>query len=168
VALTRSPATGDRSVVTIEAAWGLGSAVVSGEVTPDTWVVNKVDGEIIRRTVASKPRRHRPDPAGSGVLDEAVPAELQDRPCLSDAEVQALARLACLVERHYGAAQDIEWALARDLPADRGLFLLQSRPETAWSRRRAAPVATPKPRAFDHVAALLSGRGTGGGESRRP
>jgi pyruvate,water dikinase len=167
VAFTRSPATGDRSVVTIEAAWGLGSAVVSGEVTPDTWVVNKVDGEIIRRTVASKPRRHVPDPAESGVLDEAVPRELQDRPCLSDAEVQALARLACLVERHHGAAQDIEWALARDLPPDRGLFLLQSRPETAWSRRQAAPVATPRPRAFDHVAALLSGRGTGGGEPRR-
>jgi pyruvate,water dikinase len=167
VAFTRSPTTGDRSVVTIEAAWGLGSAVVSGDVTPDTWVVNKVDGEIIRRTVASKPCRHVPDPAGSGVLEEEVPAELQDRPCLSDAEVQALARLAWLVERHYGAAQDIEWALARDLPPDRGLFLLQSRPETVWSRRQAAPVATPKPRAFDHVAALLSGRGTAGGEPRR-
>ena len=167
VAFTRSPATGDRSVVTIEAAWGLGSAVVGGEVTPDNWIVNKVDGEIVRRTVATKPRRHLPDPAGSGVLDEEVPRELQDRPCLSDAEVQALAHLACLVERHHGAAQDIEWALARDLPPDRGLFLLQSRPETVWSRRQAAPVATPKPRAFDHVAALLSGRGTAGGESRR-
>jgi pyruvate, water dikinase len=167
VAFTRSPATGDRSVVTIEAAWGLGSAVVSGEVTPDTWVVNKVDGEIIRRTVATKPRRHRPDSSGAGVLDEAVPQELQDRPCLSDAEIQVLASLACLVERHYGAAQDVEWALARDLPADRGLFLLQSRPETVWSRRQAAPVATPRPRPFDHVAALLSGRGTTGGGSRR-
>jgi pyruvate, water dikinase len=168
VAFTRSPATGDRSVVTIEAAWGLGSAVVSGEVTPDVWVVNKVDGGIIRRTVASKPRRHVPDPAGSGVLDEAVPRELQDRPCLSDAEVQALARLACLVERHHGAAQDLEWALAPEEPPDHGLFLLQSRPETAWSQRLAAPVATPKARAFDHVAALLSGRGRPGGGSGRP
>lgn len=167
VAFTRSPATGDRSVVAIEAAWGLGSAVVSGEVTPDTWVVNKVDGEIIRRAVATKLCRHLPDPVGSGVLEEEVPPELQDRPCLSDTEVQALARLACLVERHYGAAQDIEWALARDLPPDRGLFLLQSRPETVWSHREPAPVATPKPRAFDHVAALLSGKGTAGGESRR-
>jgi pyruvate,water dikinase len=140
---------------------------VSGEVTPDTWVVNKVDGEIIRRAVATKLCRHLPDPVGSGVLEAEVPPELQDRPCLSDTEVQALARLACLVERHYGAAQDIEWALARDLPPDRGLFLLQSRPETVWSHRQPAPVATPKPRAFDHVAALLSGKGTAGGESRR-
>jgi phosphoenolpyruvate synthase/pyruvate phosphate dikinase len=167
VVFTRSPATGDRSVVTIEAGWGLGSAVVSGEVTPDTYVVSKVTGEVLRRTVASKLRRHRPDPAGSGVLDEEVPREFQDQPCLSDAEVQALARLACLVERHYGAAQDIEWALAPGLPPDHGLFLLQSRPETVWSRREPAPVATPKPRAFDHLAALFSGNRTAGGESRR-
>lgn len=163
VMFTRGPATGDRSVVTIEAAWGLGSAVASGEVTPDAWTVSKVTGEVLRRAVASKPLRHRPDPdpAGSGVLAEELPRELRDQPCLSDAEAQALARLACQVERHYGTPQDIEWALARDLelldlgPAH-GLFLLQSRPETAWSGRDATPVATPKPRAFDHLMGLFS------------
>jgi pyruvate,water dikinase len=166
VMLTRSPTTGDRSVVTVEGAWGLGSAVVGGEVTPDAWTVSKVTGEILKRTVASKPRRHRPDSraAGSGVVAEEVPAELRDRPCLSDAEVRALARLGARVERHYGTPQDIEWALERDLePLDlgaaHGLFLLQSRPETAWSGRETTPVATPKPRAFDHVMARFSAAG---------
>jgi len=46
VMFTRSPTTGDRSVITIEGAWGLGSAVVGGEVTPDRWVIGKVTGEI--------------------------------------------------------------------------------------------------------------------------
>ena len=65
VMFTRSPTTGDRSVVTLEASWGLGSAIVSGEVTPDKYVVNKVTGEIVKRTVSRKARRHRPNPVGS-------------------------------------------------------------------------------------------------------
>lgn len=180
VLFTRSPTTGDRSVVTVEGAWGLGSAVVSGEVTPDAWTVSKVTGEILKRTVASKPRCHRPDPdpAGSGVLAEELPAELRDRPCLSDEEVRALARLAWQVERHYGAPQDIEWALERGaellaLGPLHGLFLLQSRPETAWSGRDATPLATPKPRAFDHLLGLFTpgaGKATAPGDpaGRRP
>jgi pyruvate,water dikinase len=153
VMFTRSPTTGDRSVVAIEASWGLGSAVVSGLVTPDRYVVNKVTGELLERTVPSKLRQHRPDPAGQGVVDEEVPEQLRERPCLSDDEIAALLRMARLVERHYGSAQDVEWAISRE--PDGGLFLLQSRPETAWSSRAAAPVATPKARAFDHVVALL-------------
>jgi phosphohistidine swiveling domain-containing protein len=167
VMFTRSPTTGDRSVVAIEASWGLGSAVVSGLVTPDTYVVNKVTGELLERTVSSKLRQHRPDPAGHGVVDDEVPERLRDRPCLSDDEVGALLRAARLVEHHYGSSQDVEWAISRE-PDDR-LFLLQSRPETVWSRRAPEPVATPKARAFDHVVALLGSTGTGkqGGGARR-
>ncbi|HEX6678078.1 MAG TPA: PEP/pyruvate-binding domain-containing protein [Actinomycetes bacterium] len=167
VMFTRSPTTGDRSVVAIEASWGLGSAVVSGLVTPDTYVANKVTGELLERTVASKRRQHRPDPAGRGVADAEVPEPLRDRPCLSDEEVGALLRAARRVEEHYGSAQDVEWAIAAE--PDGGLFLLQSRPETVWSSRAAEPVATPKARAFDHVVAVLGSTGTGkkGGGARR-
>jgi pyruvate,water dikinase len=167
VAFTRSPTTGDRSVVMIEASWGLGSAVVSGEVTPDTWVVSKVTGEVLRRGVSSKLRRHRPDPAGLGVVDEEVPADLREVSCLSDEEVRALARVARQVERHYGSPQDIEWAMAREVAGPGGLLLLQSRPETVWSRRaQAPPLARPMARDFDHVISLLGRPGTierGGG-----
>jgi len=157
VMFTRSPVTGDRSVVAVEGSWGLGSAIVSGEVNPDTFVVSKVTGEIIRRTVSTKLRRHRMDPGGTGVLAEDVPADLRDRPCLSDDEIGGLVRMARQVEAHYGCAQDIEWALAGDEPPGENVVLLQSRPETVWARRDAAPVSAPKPRAFDHVVALLGG-----------
>jgi len=157
VMFTRSPVTGDRSVVVVEAAWGLGSAVVSGEVTPDKYAVGKVTGEIVSRTVSNKLRLHRPNPAGSGVLDEEVPAAQQSAPCLTDDEIRALVHIAKQVERHYGCPQDIEWAISRDAAPGENLFLLQSRPETAWTAKDAAPVATPKSKAFDHVFSLLSG-----------
>jgi pyruvate,water dikinase len=144
---TCSPTTGDRSVVAIEGSWGLGSVLVSGEVTPDSFVVSKVTGEIVRRTVAAKLRLHRLNPAGSGTLPDDVPPDLRDRPCLNDDEIRALARLAARVERHYGAAQDIEWALT----ADGSVYLLQSRAETVWAARAAPPLARPKAKAMQHV-----------------
>jgi pyruvate,water dikinase len=64
VMFTRSPTTGDRSVITIEGAWGLGSAVVGGEVTPDRWVIGKVTGEISVRDISQKAIRHAPASAG--------------------------------------------------------------------------------------------------------
>ena len=59
VMFTRSPLTGDSSVITIEGAWGLGSAVVGGEVTPDRWVMGKITGEITVREISDKHIEHR-------------------------------------------------------------------------------------------------------------
>ena len=147
VMFTCSPTTGDRSVVSVEACWGLGSALVGGDVTPDRFVVSKVTGEIVSRMVAPKLRRHQRGPGGSGVTAADVPGPLRDKPCLADAEIAALARVGRRVEEHYGAPQDIEWAITEG----EGIVLLQSRPETVWARRRAGPVATPRARAADHV-----------------
>ncbi len=158
VMFTRSPSSGDRSLVAVESAWGLGSAVVGGEVTPDSFLVSKVTGQIMRRQLSAKHRRHVRNPSGDGVIDERVPADLQEAPSLSDEELGRLLELARSVEHHYAMAQDVEWAIADGLPPDQNLFLLQSRPETAWSRKDAVPVATPKARAFDHVIEGLSGR----------
>ncbi len=151
VMFTRSPSTGDRSVVAIESSWGLGSAVVGGEVTPDSFTVSKVTGEVLRRQVSEKLRRHVPAGPGGGVLDEEVPVELRSVASVTDEELARLVALAQAVEGHYGIAQDVEWAVAVDHPSGDGLFLLQSRPETAWSRRATEPIAAPKARAFDHV-----------------
>jgi phosphoenolpyruvate synthase/pyruvate phosphate dikinase len=156
VMFTRSPTTGDPSVVAVEGSWGLGSAIVSGDVTPDTYLVSKVTGEIIKRAVASKLHQHCMAPGGEGVLTEEVPAHLRGEPCLSDEEIHALVGLARRVEGHYGAPQDIEWAMAREpAPLTERIFLLQSRPETVWANRGGRPVAEPKPHAFDHVFDLL-------------
>jgi pyruvate, water dikinase len=152
VMFTRSPRSGDKSVIAIDASWGLGSAVVSGDVTPDAFVVSKVTGEV-KRTVATKTRWHRPDPSGAGVVETDVPVELRDRPSISDEEIAVLAATARTVEAHYGCPQDIEWAVD-----DAGeVFLLQSRPETVWAEKDRARTAAPTARPFDHVFNLLGG-----------
>jgi pyruvate,water dikinase len=154
VMFTRSPVTGDRSVIAIEASFGLGSAIVSGEVTPDKYVVNKVTGDIINRTLSAKSLRHVSAGDG-GVRVEALAAAEQRLPALADHEVRALAALGRRVERHYGMPQDIEWAIAPDAHGSEQIHLLQSRPETVWSRRGATPLAQPAARAYDHVLAAL-------------
>ncbi|MCX4759690.1 PEP/pyruvate-binding domain-containing protein [Streptomyces sp. NBC_01275] len=163
VMFTRSPLTGDRSVVALEGSWGLGSALVSGDVTPDKYVVGKVTGDICSRTVSAKLRQHRMDPSGAGVVEEDVPEYLRSEPCLSDTEIHELVRIGRQVESHYGTPQDIEWAISRNLVPGHNIFLLQSRPETVWANREKAPTAAPKARAFDHVLSLLGGAGKGGG-----
>ena len=161
VMFTRSPVTGDRSVVAIEGTWGLGSALVAGEVTPDSFTVSKVTGEITGRRVGAKLRVHSFKPNGDGITALAMPAVLRRTPCLTDDEARALAQVGRQVEDHYGTPQDIEWALLGDSPGcpalhadheDR-IMLLQSRPETVWAAREQVPIATPAPRASDHVLA---------------
>ena len=163
VMFTRSPVTGDRSVVAIEGTWGLGSALVAGEVTPDSFTVSKVTGEITGRRTGAKLRLHSFRPNEPGISASAMPASLRGRPCLTDDEARALASVGRRVEEHYGVPQDIEWALLGDDPAcppmhgdpaDR-IRVLQSRPETVWAAREQAPVATPKPRASDHILGWL-------------
>jgi pyruvate, water dikinase len=153
VMFTCSPTTGDRSVIAVEGCWGLGSALVSGDVTPDTFVISKVTGEIVRRTVAVKLRMHRAGRGGAGVRADDVPGPLQEAACLDDADVAALAELGRRAEEHYGTPQDIEWAITDGAaPGASAVVLLQSRPETVWARRRGAgPLATAKPSAVDHV-----------------
>jgi len=153
VMFTRSPTTGDKSVITIEGAWGLGSAVVSGEVTPDRWVMGKITGEISVRDISDKHIRQVPAPGG-GILDEELPADLRTTPCLGDAELQALRAVGRRVEKHYGRAQDIEWALDKD----GALLLLQSRPETVWSAKDQKPVVAATADPLKHVMTIFGGR----------
>ena len=154
VMFTRSPTTGDRSVITIEAAWGLGSAVVAGEVTPDRWVMGKITGEIAVREISDKAIQHVPMPAGG---TQALPVEetLRRAASMSDQELQALRSVARTVERHYGRAQDIEWAVDRHSGR---ILLLQSRPETVWSAKETAPVARAAENPLLHVMSIFGGR----------
>jgi pyruvate, water dikinase len=154
VMFTRSPTTGDRSVVTIEGAWGLGSAVVGGEVTPDRWVLGKVTGEISVREISDKHIQHIPATAG-GTEPVAVSEERRRLACLSDEELQQLRELGRRIERHYGCAQDIEWAIDR---ASGAILLLQSRPETVWSATDAAPLAKPQQDPLMHVMSVFGKR----------
>lgn len=157
VMFTRSPTTGDRSTVVIESCWGLGSSLVSGEVTPDRFVVSKVTGDVVATTISSKAVRHVPDLAQGGVRCEPVPEELQDAASISDDVVAELTAIGKVVERHYGRPQDIEWALTEG-SADHTISILQSRPETVWAARDVEPIANPATSALDHVFATLGHR----------
>jgi len=85
------PVNGDRSAIVIEAAYGLGVAVVNGEVTPDRLCVDKVLLEIRSRSIGAKTVAYRFDDSVDGICLEAVPAEEQTRPSVTDDEVIQLA-----------------------------------------------------------------------------
>jgi pyruvate,water dikinase len=140
VAFTLNPLDGDRSQIAIDASWGFGEAVVSGEVTPDNFLVDKVMGTITKRTISAKTLEYRLTDSDAVT---AVPVEdsRQAVPCLTDDEIAAVARLARRAEKHYRCPQDVEWALEGP-----DVMLLQSRPETVWSRRaKSAATCTADP-----------------------
>jgi len=139
VAFTLNPRNGDRSQVAIDASWGLGEAVVAGEVTPDSFLVDKVLRTVVDRIISSKAIEYRLD--GDAVVKCDVDDARRDRQCLTDEEICAVAAIARRAERHYGRPQDVEWAIDRHLPAGENVILLQARPETVWSQRPTTPIA---------------------------
>jgi pyruvate,water dikinase len=122
-------------------------------VTPDRWVMGKITGEISTRDISDKQIEQLPAPGG-GIVEVPVPDDRRNAPCLSDDELQKLRDVGRRIERHYGRAQDIEWAI--DKKGD--LLLLQSRPETVWSAKEPARVATPEANPLKHVMAIFGGR----------
>ena len=139
VAMTLDPSNGDRSKIVIDASWGVGEMVVSGQVTPDNLLLDKVMLSVVREHVGDKHAELVPDAASGSLVEREVEPERRAVRCLSDEELQAVATMAKRAEKHYGCPQDIEWALDADLPDGENLLLLQSRPETIHS----AQVATP-------------------------
>jgi pyruvate,water dikinase len=137
VLFTCNPVSGDPSMVAVNASWGLGLAVVGGEVTPDDYLVSKVTREVVREHVHDKEVEYVPDAAGRGAVRVAVPEERRAVACLDAAALDALVDVAGRIERYFGSHQDVEWALARD----GSLFILQSRPVTALPQRAPAPAA---------------------------
>jgi len=126
VMFTLHPATGDTSKIMIEANWGLGESVVSGAVTPDTYVVNKSNLEIIDKHIATKKVEYALNPNTGKTEHLEVPPERQKIPALTDEEIKRIAQYGKQIEKHYKTAQDIEWAVDQK----REIYLLQSRPET--------------------------------------
>lgn len=139
VAFTLDPTNGDRSGICIDAAWGFGEGVVSGDVTPDNFLVDKVMFGINRRTISPKTHAHLlAEVDGSDhprVSRVELPEDRQNVASLTDPEIVAIAKLARAAEKHYGRPQDVEWAVDDDLPAGEDVVLLQARPETVWSKK---------------------------------
>ena len=155
VAFTLDPSTGDRSQVAIESSWGLGEAVVSGEVTPDNFLVDKVILEIHSRTVSPKHTELVMRADGDGVEWRDVADARQQSPSVSDAELLEITQMAKAAERYFGAPQDIEWAVDRHLPEGGNVVMLQSRPETVWSRKAPRQVSKPASGFMDGIVSTL-------------
>ena len=163
VAFTLDPTNGDRSKVVIDSAFGLGESVVSGEVTPDNYVVDKVVFEIVKRTVSAKELECVLDPVDDRVVHRSLPPERSTLPSVTDVEVKAVARLARQAEKHFGRPQDIEWAVVdvaiagdtTERPAGSVVYLLQSRPETVWSNKPRLTVSRGVGSAMDGIVATL-------------
>jgi len=127
VMFTSHPSTG-APVLTIEAAWGLGEAVVSGAVTPDNYVIDRATGELETESVAEKKVMHVRDSETGETVERAVPEEKRTSRVLSESELDELLELGEMIEDYYGDPQDVEWAI------DEGeVYLLQSRPITTIS-----------------------------------
>ena len=123
ILFTANPVTGVHDQIMINAAWGLGEAIVGGLVTPDTVVVDKNSGAIVTSEINEKDVMTVRKPIGT--LEEPVPADRRMQAVLSPTQAGELARLGVRIEELYGQPMDIEWVLS----ADR-FFIVQARPIT--------------------------------------
>jgi pyruvate,water dikinase len=124
ILFTANPANGQRGQAVIDAAWGLGEAVVGGQVTPDHWVVDKRTGRILSHQIADKAVMtvH----TDHGTQEQPVPAAQRRQAAISDAVAAKLAAYGVQIENHYQTPMDIEWAVTEGQIA-----ILQARPITA-------------------------------------
>ena len=116
VAITLDPANGDRSKITIDSSYGVGEMVVSGQVTPDNIMLDKVMLTVVSEHLGDKHAELVADAVAGRLVEREVDDERRGRRSLSDAELTAVAQLAKRAEKHYECPQDIEWALDADLP----------------------------------------------------
>ena len=124
VMFTVHPSTGEEQML-IEAAWGLGEAVVSGTVTPDTYWVDKKTGELLNFNISEKNTMFKKDPEAGKTIQTDVPDDLKNKRVLSDEELAELTALGKRIQEHYDFPQDTEWAIENGK-----IFMLQSRPIT--------------------------------------
>ncbi|WP_413826233.1 phosphoenolpyruvate synthase [Methanobrevibacter sp. UBA337] len=123
VMFTVNPSTGE-NIALIEGSWGLGEAVVSGTVTPDTYTVDKDNDKILSVKVSEKRYMFTKDDEGTS-KETTVPKDKQNLRVLPDDELLNLVEMGKRIQAHYGKPQDTEWAMENG-----NLFMLQSRPIT--------------------------------------
>ncbi|HET6773135.1 MAG TPA: phosphoenolpyruvate synthase [Acidimicrobiales bacterium] len=158
VMFTADPATGDRTHLVIEAAFGLGEVVVGGQVEPDTYVVSKEGPRILHQHIGTKAEKIvRGDDGRDRRV--AVPEDDQVRRVLDESTLMGVAGLGIEIERHYGKPQDIEFAVA-----DHHISIVQSRPITTLSDD--GPVRDQPPDGTVLVTGLAAAPGLGTGPVR--
>jgi len=155
IIFTLNPLNGDRSKISVDVSYGLGEAVVSGMVTPDNYLVDKVTLDTIRSTRGEKEVQcvYRED--GSTIKTVDVPDEDRNRFCIIRDELTEICRIAKAIDRYYGKPYDIEFAIDADLSFPESVIILQVRPESVWSKKEAKPKMEKKKNAMDRVISNL-------------
>ncbi len=151
VMFTLNPSSGDRSMILINSSFGFGEAVVSGEVTPDVFMVNKISLDTVERTITTKEVAYMVDHETHSSKLVDLPAERQNVQSIVDEEITELARMGKVIEQHYGAPMDIEWAVDNDMVSGGNIFILQARPETVWANKKSEPVSGGEKSAMEHI-----------------
>lgn len=128
VMFTVHPSTGEEKIL-IEAAWGLGEAVVSGTVTPDTIWVDKANGQVLDYQVSEKNIMFQKDPDTGRTVKIPVPDDLKNKKVLNTEEIDQLTELGKRIHEHYDFPQDTEWAIESG-----NVFMVQSRPVTTLDK----------------------------------
>ena len=124
ICFTVHPVTEDKKQMIIEAGWGLGEAIVSGQITPDAYVLDKRDFSIMDINISKQEIMITRKPGG-GVKTVAVPKAKQEKQVLNGKQIIELAKICAGIEKHYKKPQDIEWAYAKGK-----FYIVQSRPIT--------------------------------------
>jgi pyruvate,water dikinase len=135
IIFTINPVNGDLSKISIDASCGLGEAVVSGIVTPDTYLIDKITLEPIKTVIGSKEIQCVYREGGSDIVQAPVPEDRRCVPCLDRQEMRELARVGKVIEKYYGKAYDIEFGIDADMAFPENIIVLQVRPESVWSKR---------------------------------
>ncbi len=130
VMFTADP-TGDTSKIVIEAAYGLGEAVVGGKVTPDTYVLSKDPIKILSKHISKQTWKISRSSSGKGIQNFDIPEDLQEKQKLPDDRIIELAKLGMKSENHYGHPQDMEWAYEGGK-----LYIVQSRAITTLGLKK--------------------------------
>ncbi len=158
VMFTIDPVSGDNSVVAIDANFGLGESVVRGEVTPDQYIVDKIDLEIMEKKIQKKEIKYVCDLKGEDLVCVTIDEDVKETPVLNDEEIKELAGTGKKIESHYGKAMDIEWALEKATHTEKGMIhIVQARPETVWNIRREEKAKTKTDLASAILNDLLKG-----------
>jgi pyruvate,water dikinase len=171
VMFTLNPMTGNTDEIMIEANFGLGETVVSGAVNPDNFRVDKKTGTIKELRLARKTIEYIRDLKTGQTVHLDIGEDRQKVQCISDQEVEKLAQLAKLIEKHYGKAMDIEWAIDKDLSFPENMFIVQARPETVWSSKPVDATNFEAKKPEDALKVVLKGisagrRGYGAGTAK--
>ncbi|MBA7562107.1 Phosphoenolpyruvate synthase [subsurface metagenome] len=136
VCFSVEPTTGDDSLILIEGNWGLGESVVAGTVIPDKFIVAKQDLKVLSKSLGSKEKRVKM--TEKGVIQEEVPLSERSTLCLEDGEVVKVAELVKKLELYFGTPQDMEWSIEKSLPFPNNVITLQTRPQVAIPKKKAA------------------------------